>query len=61
MCAYDYPHIALIISYPIVLPYIDTLIFERVEGKRQKVENDDIFYISNHQNNTCYAIIGLSS
>lgn len=43
MCAYDYPpHIALIISYPIVLPYIDTLIFERAEGERQKDENDDI-------------------
>ena len=44
MCAYDYPHIALIISYPIVLPYIETLIFDRVEGERQKVENDDILY-----------------
>ena len=38
MCAYDYPHIALIISYPIVLPYIDTLIFERAEGKDRNMK-----------------------
>jgi hypothetical protein len=26
------------------LPYIGILIFERAEGERQKVENDDILY-----------------